>query len=285
MIFIAFGPLLGVAQSIQNNYLPDYYSSVVVNHLALVNPAWISSNETRASLNCLYKSRMGLLNEVSTQTAYADITFKPERQLRQVVRVVFQNEKEGPYISSPKIYGNYSIRVPITADISISAGLALGVSAHNFSAPSGTGSGSAPDGSGGLIFRFKKTEIGAASYQFLNNKLYVLNSYLILERYFQYYIQSEKALNGLFVLKGNVLWRQQSMKDIVNTTAMVTYREFLTMGVMYQYLRGMSFLTSVQINAIKNPIILNLSYNSTFMNSVLVKSPSFEIGLQYKINR
>ena len=138
-------PLLGISQNVQNNYLPDYYSSVVVNHLALVNPAWINTNDTKASFNVLYKSRVGLLNDVSTQTAYADVTFKPDLHIRQVARVIFQNEKEGPYIASPKFYGNYSIRIPITEDISISAGLGLGVSAHDFSAPSGTGHGSVPD--------------------------------------------------------------------------------------------------------------------------------------------
>ncbi len=278
-------PLLGISQNVQNNYLPDYYSSVVVNHLALVNPAWINTNDTKASFNVLYKSRVGLLNDVSTQTAYADVTFKPDLHIRQVARVIFQNEKEGPYIASPKFYGNYSIRIPITEDISISAGLGLGVSAHDFSAPSGTGHGSVPDGNGGLILKYKKLEFGAAAYQFFNNKLVVLNSYLILKRYNLYYIQAEKELSPFLILKGNLFWRQQPLSDIVNSTVMLSYNEFFTMGIMYQYLRGTSFLTTFQFNKIKNPIVLNLSYNSTFLNTRIIKSQSFEIGLQYKINR
>lgn len=264
--------------------MPDYYTSTILEHKALMNPAYV--NETsKASLGSLYKSRTGLLNEVSSMTAYGDLSIKPNRDISQVVRMVFQNEKEGPYISSPKFYGNYAIRLPIAYDVFLYTGLALGISTLSFTAPSGMGKASIPDGSVGGVFKYKKTEIGTAAYQIFNNSSVVINSSLVFRRYYQFYFQSEKDLNASLSIKGHLFWRPQALYDLASTTVLLCYKEAISLGLMYQYRRGSSFLTSFHVNNDRNPIIVNMSYNSLLFNTLTVSTGSFEIGLQYSIGK
>lgn len=284
VIFILHMVSVCWSQQTISNYMPDYYTSSILEHNALMNPAWVDEF-SKASLGSLYKSRTGLLNEVSSMTAYGDLSITPLRTINQSIRAIFQNEKEGPYISSPKFYGNYAIRLPITDDIFLYTGIALGISSLSFTAPSGMGKASVPDGSIGGIFKYKKTEIGTAAYQIFNNSSIVINSSLVFRRYYQFYVQSEKDLSASVSIKGHLFWRPQAMYDLASTTALLCYKEIISAGILYQYRRGTSFLTSFHLNKDNNPIIVNLSYNSLLFNTLSISTGSFEIGLQYRIGK
>lgn len=274
------------SQQVQGSYSPDYYSSSFLTYEALINPAFTNNNQQeKASLNTLYKSRTGPLNEVAFITAYADVCINLRRKTTQVIRILLQNEQEGPYISSPKFFGNYAVKIPIQENVSLSLGLALGMSSLNFTAPSGMGSARVLDGNVGSIFKYKKTTIGIASYQIFNSRSVALNGTLLFKRFYQFHIQSELEINELFSVKGSLSWRPQPLIDLANATAALCYKETITFGLMYQLKRGTSFLTSIQLKQGKNPLLLNFSYNSPFLNSFLIPTSSFEIGLQYKIKQ
>lgn len=281
-LFIFNITIVCYSQQIQNFYLPDYYSSTALDHLALINPAW-TADEKRATLNSLYKSRSGLFNEVATITAYGDVLLNSKSNVGQVARVLFQNEKEGPYISSPKFYGNYAVKIPLREDLFLSAGLALGVASISFTAPSGMGKGSAPDVNAGLILKYRKTEIGAASYQLLNNSITAINSPLLFKRFYQFYFQSEKDLSEYLTLRAHLFYRPQPYRDLGNAALLLCYKETIAFGGMYQYQRGTSFLASLYLNQSNNPIILNFSFNSLFLSNRLLTTGSYELGLQYRI--
>lgn len=264
----------------QNYYLPDYYASSSLYNVALINPAYLP-DASRFSLGSVYKSRTGLLNEVASTAAYGAIHLKPEKRVGQALRLLFFNEKEGPYISSPKGYANYALKIPINEDISLYTGLALGMASMSFTAASGMGTVQVPDGNAGCIFKFKKLEIGASAYQIFNSSGRAVSSVFTFKRFFQFYAQSEKELSAYWSLKGNVFWRSQALYDLANATLLLQYKDMLSFGTMYQLRRGTSFLAAFQINQDTHPIKLHVAYNSLLLNTISVSTGSFEIGLQY----
>lgn len=281
-LFIFNITIICYAQQTQNIYLPDYYSSTALDHLALINPAW-TADEKRATLNSLYKSRSGLFNEVATITAYGDVLLNPKGNVGQVARILFQNEKEGPYISSPKFYGNYAVKIPLREDLFLSAGLAFGVASVSFTAPSGMGKGSAPDANAGLILKYRKTEVGVSSYQLLNRDIVAINSPLLFKRFYQFYLQTDKDLNEYLAIRTHLFYRPQPYRDLANAAVLLCYKETIAFGGMYQYQRGTSFLASLYLNQSNNPIIVNFTFNSLFLSNRLLTNGSYELGLQYRI--
>jgi hypothetical protein len=270
------------SQQTSNYYFPDYYSSTGLDHIPLVNPAW-SDEDSRATFGSLYKSRTGILNEVASLTAYADVSLSRNKSFGQIARVLFHNEQEGPFISSPGFYGNYAVRVPLKEDISVSMGLAAGVASLSFTAASGSGRASVADGNAGMVFRFKKSEVGAASYQIFNSSMVAISSRLVFRRFWQFYAQSQRDINENFTIRGHLFWRPQPLKDYANASAILSYRETVSMGAMYQLFRGTSFLTSFRLAKNSNPVIVNLTYNSLLFSPLNVPVSSFEVGLRYLV--
>lgn len=269
-----------IAQGQSGVVYPDVFSSYF-NDISLINPAYIPQ-EGRLELKAIYKFRRGLLSDISTFAASGSKYWNTDKNTSQAGRLIFQNEREGPYISSPKTYLNYALRLTLSSNTSLMTGLSLGFSGLSFTAPSGAGSVMLLDGGLGVILRHKKIDIGVSTLQMFNSEGVAISAPIRLQRYYNIHLTAEKSVTPALDLKGYFFLRNfNQIPDHLNAGGSILLQRFIELGGLYKYRRGISFFGALTISQDTNPLILSLSYNSSLLSSSPLWSDSFELGLQY----
>lgn len=261
---------------------PDVFSTYFFNR-ALVNPSYVP-DEGNVELMAAYKFRQGLYSDIATFAANGQKVWRKEGKPESVLRLIFMNEREGPYIASPKAYSNYAIKLPVASDVRLMAGISLGWSGMNFSAPSGAGSIMLLDGGVGIGLKYKKIHIGASSLQAFNSEGVVINSRIRLQRFYNVDLSAETAINPNLDVKGWFLWRYlPSLPDQFNVASSVQYQKKYEVGALYFHPRGVSYFSSITLNPEENSLFISFAYNSSLLSSNPVWGKSFEIGLRYRM--
>ena len=169
-----------------NGTYPDQFSSYFFNK-SLFNAAYIPlTGESEAIVQS--KVRSGVYSDISTLAASIQKTIQSDRQWHSG-RFIFQNEKEGPYISRPRFYGNYSIRISLNNKWTLFGGAAIGLVNPNYNTPSKVVNTTLPDGALGIILTYKNSLFGVSSNQIFNNSPSSITS-IKLNRYYNLHFET-----------------------------------------------------------------------------------------------
>ncbi|MBO9701396.1 MAG: type IX secretion system membrane protein PorP/SprF [Sporocytophaga sp.] len=262
----------------------DVFSSFFTN-MALVNPSYVPQ-DGNVELMSYYKFRQGLLSDVSTFMASGHKVWRKENAPDHLARLIFFNEKEGPFISSSRAYGNYAVKEHLSSEVDISGGASLGLAGINFSTPSAAGSLTVLDGNIGLGFNYRKISAGMAAIQAFNAQGTVTSGKVRFERFYNMHFSAEKTVSENLDLKSYFLWRSlPSLPDQYIGALTFFYGGFLEAGALYFRPRGVSYLGTIILNQENNPLSILMTYNTSFLGSNPLWGNSFEIGLKYNINK
>lgn len=275
----------GLAKGQTVNLYPESYASYFYN-FALINPAHVS-REGKAEFVGGFKQRTGPFRKVSTYSVTAEKVFRNENEAAHTMRLVFFNEREGPYIQRPRASFNYAYMLPVYDDTYLMAGASFGFAQVSFTAPTATGAGSSvfPDANLGLILRRKALSAGVASFQVLNAESSPVAGNLRLNRYYTYFISAELDVSPDLKLTTYSLYRALSeYPDDFDIAAMATVRELFSFGSIARINRGLSFLISVQPDSGDNKPLFSFLYNSPFMSQTPQWFNSFELVIGYRFN-
>ena len=260
---------------------PDIYSSYSVNKVVL-SPSFIPENGNYG-LSGVYKFKPGEAN-----IALYDISAMAIKNLdnnnKQLFRLSFYNEKEGPYISSPRAYGNYAYRIGLSKEASLSAGIALGFVSRQFSAPSATGVGNVfmPDANAGVELSYKKFHASVAMYQLFQSEGKAIEATLKLNSYYQLYCEQAFILSDQWELKPQLLLRV--LPEVTNQWiggSECSYKKLIEISSIYTQRRGVAFQAMVNIVNDYFPVTISVLYNSALLSQTPVWLNSTELGVSY----
>ncbi len=270
LIFQSHGQISGL--------YPDQFSSYFFNP-ATVNPAYIAQDGSSEAV-VQSKLRNGIYSDIYSIGASVQKTFHTSKQQWHSGRLLFSNEKEGLYISTPRFYGNYSIRIPISSDLDILAGLSLGLVNPNITIPTRALSRTLTDGAAGLLVRYGKSSLGVSSNHIFNSGYASLN----LRRYYTTHFETSSIVNASIVLKAYCIWRYFSdIPSQLNAAVSALLNEKLEAGTGYRYRRGAFLFFSLTIDpASQHPLSLGALYQSSLLDQLPGLGESLELSLIYK---
>jgi hypothetical protein len=277
---IAISSCALLAQSI--NYYPDLPSSYFY-HFANINPGFVPS-EGSSDFSVGYKFRTGAFKDISTFLFSGAKIFRNKNESTQTVRVLLNNEQEGPYINSPKAYFNYAYSFLLDENTRLYSGVAFGASGLYFSAPSATTSVILPDGSLGIGFVHRSVSVGFASYQLFNSEVSPLLSTLRLARFYHLDANLEKELGIDWKLKIHALWRMlPQVKDEASVAFLFDYTEAISLGTAYKYYSGISFFTTFHVHSGENRLLMSFAYNAPAFAHIPRLQNSMEVSVRYLV--
>lgn len=261
---------------------PDVPTSYAFNK-GIITPAYIQE-EGNYVFSGIYKFKVDDPNVAIFDVNGAVIFDNPNN--KQMVRIAFSNEKEGPYISTPRGNINYAYQLSLSEETKIAAGISLGYVSRFYNAPSSTGQGNVtmPDGNLGLDFMYKNLRIGFSVMQFLNSEGSILQSKLKLNSYYHFHASWKQDITPEWSIKEYALLRilPEVTQQIICGVNLV-YADFLEVGVLYYQRRGIAFQFVLGVNQTTNPLSISVVYNSAFLTESPLWNNSIELGLNYTL--
>ncbi len=247
-----------------------------------MSPSFIPDNGNYG-LSGVYKFKPGEAN-IALYDFSAIVVKNLENNNKQLFRLSFYNEKEGPYINSPRAYGNYAYRISLSKGTSLSAGIAMGFVSRQFSAPSATGAGNVfmPDANAGIEFSYKQFHASAAMYQLFQSEGTAIEAKLKLNSYYQLYCEQRFTLSEQWELKPQVLLRV--LPEVTNQWlggVSVGYKKRIEISSIYTQRRGVAFQAMVKIVNDYFPVTISVLYNSAVLSQTPVWLNSTELGASY----
>jgi len=283
VFFLLFSITSSIAWSQTTNVLyPDLYSQYDAN-MYLVNAAYVP-NEIATDLSAFYKFQQGAFKDVATMSFSAAKFFRKENESVHALRISVFNEKQGPYISSPRGYVNYAYELPLGEETKLAGGLAMGFAGMNYTGVSTTGDVNVlmPDASSGLVFKFRTLHLGAAGQQLLNSKTKPFAGQIELRRYFHFHMSHELDLNENWKWKYYALYRLLPLipnEALVGTSFM--FREAIGLGAVCRSNSGIALFGEVALDSEKDRLKLIFNYNSSLFQLIPSFQNSIEIGVGY----
>lgn len=264
----------------QQGFYPDQFSSYYLNP-SIINPAFFSDSGSFEAL-IQNKLRRGQYKDISTFSATIQKTFNRNGNNWHSGRLTFQNEKEGPYISIPRAYGTYGVKVQIKKNTSILVGTSVGFINPNFSTPTKTINTNLFDGSVGVILKYKKKSLGISSNQIFGTLLNSNNS-IKLKQFYTTNYDDNFMLNENLDLNTRLLCSfYPDIPSLFNVSTSLLFRKTLEGGLGYKSKHGIFFSFTVIANKQTNhPIKISTIYNSNIFNKQNSISESVEIILAY----
>jgi hypothetical protein len=268
----------------QSNYFYPNFFTAYFQNMAQVNPSHFS-DEGKANFNLGYKSMTGAFRKVSSYYFAGSRTFKKKRGTAHLARLQFYNEKEGSYISSPRVYANYAYQIPLREELRLFFGVALGVASVYYSAPNTTQSSYVmPDGSAGIGIRSRVFELGGAMMQMFSSEFVPVANPVILKNYYHVYASAQKDWANDWSAKVRFLWRHlPSLPDEYYGTASISYTEHATLGATMKYGAGLGVFGEFGINTGDDQLKIFINYNAPFFGLIPAYQSNVEIGLGYVV--
>ncbi len=273
-----FSPLMG-----QNNLLYPEMFAGFFNHQPLINPSF-QQDTGRIAVAASLKSRMGVFKSIATYYASLDRNFITRKNTGHTLRVLFYNEKEGPYIEKPRGYIGYAYRLHLSRQTVFAAGVSAGFAQIAFTAPSATATGTTtlPDASIGVFLKRKQLKAGVSSMQFFNNSSTASNFSVQLGRYYNFFAAAEKELGYRWKLNAYLFYSLlPAYKDHGDLALLVSYKNIFSFGTSARYRQGMSFFAGLNINTGGSIVVVNFAYSTPFLAGSTSLNNSFELSPAY----
>jgi hypothetical protein len=276
LFFIAMIPSFGQ----QGGLYPDQLSSYFFNP-SLINPAYIQQKGTSEAI-VQSKLRSGFYKDISTISASAQKVFNTQNNQWHSGRILLQNEKEGPYISTPRFYGNYGIRIGIGENTALMGGVSLGLVNPNFRTPTKSVSSTLLDGALGFMFQSAKVAVGFSSNQIFNSSS-DNSRFISLKRFYTTQLNAVLLESDQVEVNSYFLWTYYTdISSQFNGVISVFWNDWLEVGGGYRIRQGTLFLASITLDKTSlHPIRMGLLYNSVILNTTNMLGESIEIILSY----
>ncbi len=281
-------PLLLVcllAHSQQSTYsYPDFFYATYPFMINYDNPAYIVE-DTRYNLYSQYKQRLGQFRKIVSYSVQAEKVWRREQKNTNSLRVIFNNENEGPYITRPRFYAGYANEISVNENVKIGLGFTLGATAINFSAPNQGASGNSylPDGKLGFVLKGKKLESGVSSLQVFNAKSRVVGANIALKRYYNFFLKYKTDLSLNWVIEGLVLADLRGSKIIPLAAVMAHYDQRFSIGFSNRFGYAFSVFGKIKMFQDQIPLDLIFMYNSPIFSNTTKELNSVEIALSLGI--
>lgn len=280
LIFIFFIPCLARCQ--QTNVLyPDLYTQYVAN-MYLVNSAYIPS-ETRTDLSAYYKFQTGIFKEVSTLAFSAAKLYERDNNSTHSLRLSAFNEKQGPYISSPRAYANYGYELSLSEETKLAGGIAVGIAGMSYTGITSTGDATEylPDASAGVILKYKTFQFGTAGLQLPNSKTKTI-SQMELKRYYHFHVIHELDLAYNWKWKYYALYRILPLiPDQLWAGSSLTFSDAVGFGATVRSNAGISIFAEFALDSERDRLKFIFNYNSSFFKLAPAFQNSMELGVGY----
>lgn len=264
---------------------PDIPATYTFN-MPLVTPAWVP-HTGKYMLGGIYKFKAKEPN-LAIFDLNAAVILEGKRQNKQLIRLGFSNEKEGPYISTPRGSANYAYRLALANDFFLTAGISMGFVSRVYTAPTSTSQGNLflPDGNIGLSMTIKKVEIGGALMQFLNSEASPIQAKQQLKNFYHFYALHQHDFSVYWSLKEYLLVKvlPEVTTQIIGG-ASILYQDLYEVGVVYYQRRGMTFQLVWGLENDKFPMAISMAYNSSLFSESPLWVNSFELGLKVAVNK
>lgn len=263
-----------------NSFYPDVVRSYK-NQEAWINPS-SSVDTSRYHVNMVANTTSGSRGNVGLYQLYAGFALKTSEKQSQTMRIFISNEREGPYISKPRAYLSYTLRMRISQKSYLSSGISYGFSSATINASLVTNSNNyfTQDATLGITFSRKYWGLGGSILHALNNRISTSIENARLKRHYH--------LNGYYNIQIDyskhleIAGFYRVFSDLQNQFlgSLVFYpRDEFGFGTGYYSRRGISFYTYFQHIIHPSNYQLFFTYNSGWMSEVPVISRSFELGL------
>jgi hypothetical protein len=284
-VFLVFLMLSVVCKAQVTPLYPDIPATYSFN-MPLVSPAYIPEGG-KFFLGSIYKFKARESN-LAIFDINAAVVWDGLSRNKQLIRFSFSNEKEGPYISTPRAAVNYAYRLALANEIFLSAGISLGFVNRIYSAPTSTSQGNIflPDGNIGLKITYKEFQIGGSVMQFLNFEASPFQSKQQLKSFYHLYGTYKHNLNAFWSLKEYVL-----LKVLPEVTTQfiggvnIVYQDLYEVGISYYQRRGMTFQFIWGFGNDNYPLAISMAYNSSLFSKSPLWVDAFELGLKMIINQ
>jgi hypothetical protein len=249
------------------------------NNPSLVNAAYVAE-EGKISLNSGFRFRTGIFKKIATYSFSGDLAIRRPNRSVHVVRAIFFNEKDGPYIEKPRGYFNYVYQLPLSEETSIAAGIILGGAGIYFSAPSATAEGSVvlPDGAAGLDLKHKSIHLGISTFQIFNSRSSPVSAPIRFGRYYTMTLAAEKDISPTTTIKLNALYRllPAAANELISAISF-SFSDILMIGTSVNNLQGASFFITVKADREKERVVLSFAYDTPLIFSKASWANSIEI--------
>lgn len=272
-----------LAHSQQSSYsYPDFFYTTYPFMLNYDNPAYIV-DQTQYNLYAQYKQRLGQFRKVVSYSALGEKVWRREGKSSNSLKLLFNNENDGPYIARPRFSAGYANEIPLRENLKMALGFTVGATSINFSAPNQGASGNSylPDGKLGFVIKGKTLEAGISSLQFLGSKAKVIGANITLKRYYNLFVKYKRDLSPNWVLEGLAMLdlRGNPVVFTPQLAAMVHYKERISFGASQRFGYAFSSIVKVRIFPEEAPLDLILMYNSPAFTQTARELNSIEIAL------
>jgi type IX secretion system PorP/SprF family membrane protein len=222
----------------------------------------------------------------SVNTVLASFTYNPESisLKKSSFGLIFSNDQEGGLLNYSKGYVTYSIKVPLTPEWKISAGVNLGF--VNFSADQTSSSirvsSYAMDGSIGLLVYKENFQFGISGNQVFNSELTSIQERIFLKRYATFFVLKKISVSPVFEIMPACLikFKPTVLNADFNLNALLD--KYFLLGISYRYNQGLAFMTGLnKIKIMSGTMQLNFAYNTSYGSGLLTNLTSIEILLSY----
>lgn len=267
-------PVLGQVRE----YYPEDFSVFFYNYNQ-TNPAYIPE-EGSWEINAGYGNRTGPLAKIAHFYASGERIARKKDNSASLYRIIISNEKEGPYIVTPKALFNYAYQLRLKKDSYLAAGISAGAASHRFTAPSPTASGTAflPDGAAGLTFRSRHVFSGFSIMQMFNADNAPIAGAIRFSRYYNTFLSLDNDLNPFWKIKGSALYKiQPAFRHELDFAIHFSHNETFGFGSMIRVKRGLSFFGAFEVPVGDEKLFLSFTYNSPAFSSIPEFLNSIEI--------
>ncbi len=272
----------GTCQSIPVEIIVPNLLSNGLNDFSLVDPSYINEH-TRISLNTTYEQYTKTSNDIRNFHTNFNYSIKEKNKI-QNFRLQFSNSNDGPFISSPSAYFNYSLALQINKKIRLQSGISLGMFSRFYSAPSSTGAGNAivPDGNFAFALKSKNARLSIILNQIFNTIGDPQLSGFQLKRFLSASYYKKIELAPLWNIYGYTYLRQL---PAIGTQAIILsqieYNKNVGLTIGYKstkqaFVTGR--ITSERFNGKTN---LSFTYNTPFASSKIYINNSVEIAIGF----
>jgi hypothetical protein len=269
------------AHSQENVYYPNFFS-VTQFHGSQFSPAYIPL-EGRFEFTSGYKSLIGAFHNVANYYFSGSRTLRDSNGNTHSFRVNFSNDKNGPYISSPKLMVNYAYKLRLASKTYITAGFAFGGAGISYSAPSSTMSDIyVPDGNIGLTIQWRNVSLSGASMQIFNSTSGQGTAPIIFHRYYQFYGSVYKDWYTGWKITGNAMFRNLPYQyNQAWGGLFLEYKKHVSIGANLAISGTLSSFMSWTAHLGEDLLTISFVYNSNIFNKLPTWQDNIELGLNY----
>jgi hypothetical protein len=264
-----------------NAIYPDLYTLYDAN-MYLANPAYIPEH-ARADIAAFYKFQTGIFKEVSTLNFSAAKLYERTNKSIHSLRLTLFNERQGPYISSPRAYFNYGYELSLGKETRLAGGLAIGLAGMGYNGASTTGDATEflPDLGTGIMFKYKTLQLGIAGLQLPNAHAKTVYG-MQLKRYYHFHVAQDLELSEHLKWRYYALYRAlYGIPNQIWLGTSIMFKNTIGLGLVMRSNAGISVYTEIALDIDNDRFKCIFNYNSSFFKLSPSFQNSMELGLGY----